>query len=66
MPIGGFGSVRGDDPLVVPDFSENDLYAGVSPFASWMLVLEDDQELELDLKQLTSAKLKLSGYFIDG
>lgn len=66
VPIGGFVSVRGDDPLVVPDFSENDLYAGVSPFASWMLVLEDDQELELDLKQLTTAKLKLSGYFIDG
>ncbi|MGC5699275.1 hypothetical protein J4P02_03620 [Pseudomonas sp. NFXW11] len=66
VPIGGFVSVRGDAPLVVPAFTDNELYAGVSPFASWMLVLEDDQELKLDLNQLSAARLKLSGYFIDG
>ncbi|WP_220453814.1 hypothetical protein, partial [Pseudomonas monteilii] len=66
VPIGGFVSVRGDAPLVVPAFTDKELYAGVSPFASWMLVLDDDQELQLDLNSLTAAKLKLSGYFIDG
>lgn len=66
VPIGGFVSVRGDTPLVGPAFTDNDLYAGVSPFASWMLVLDDDPELEFDLSELVAAKLKISGYFIDG
>ncbi|CAI8918679.1 hypothetical protein EMIT0P100_310002 [Pseudomonas sp. IT-P100] len=62
----GFTSLVGDEPIVKPDFSENDLYAGLSPFASWLLALSLNPSLGLNLEDLKSATLRLSGYFIDG
>ena len=66
VTITGFTSISGKPPLIKPDFTEGNLYAGVSPFASWLLSLNPDPQLELDLSGLTSAKLKLSGFFIEG
>lgn len=66
VTITGFTSIIGKPPLIKPNFTEGNLYAGVSPFATWLLSLNKDPTLELDLSGLTSAKLKLSGFFIEG
>lgn len=50
--------------ILKPDFSENDLYAGVSPYASWLLTVVREDSTEIDLSQLRKAQLKFSGYMI--
>lgn len=62
----GFTPMNGRPPLVRPDFSEKNLYAGVSPYASWMLTLSRNATLGLDLSQLDKAVLRLSGYHLEG
>lgn len=62
----GFTSLTGSKPIIRMDFSEKDLYAGLSPFATWLLSLSSNPSLKLDLSELESAKLKLSGYTIEG
>jgi len=62
----GFTSLTGEKPMVRPDFSETNLYAGLSPFASWLLALSPSPILGLDLKGLTDIEIKLSGYIILG
>lgn len=64
--ISGFTPIDGRPPLVRPDFSENNLYAGVSPYTSWLLTLSRDVNLGLDLNQLDRAVLHLSGYILEG
>ena len=62
----GFTPMNGRPPLVRPDFSEKNLYAGVSPYASWLLTLSRNVTLGLDLGQLDKAVLRLSGYILEG
>ena len=62
----GFTPMNGQPPLVRPDFSEKNLYAGVSPYASWMLTLSRNTTLGLDLSHLGKAVLRLSGYILEG
>ncbi len=62
----GFTPMNGHPPLVRPDFSERNLYAGVSPYASWLLTLSRNASLGLDLSHLDRAVLRLSGYMLEG
>ncbi|MEJ5278287.1 hypothetical protein WH299_03310 [Pseudomonas sp. MYb541] len=62
----GITSVSGGPSILDSDFSEKDLYAGLSPFASWLLIFSRDTNLKLDLNSLKSAKLRLSGYMVQG
>lgn len=62
----GFTPMDGQPPLVRPDFSEKNLYAGVSPYASWLLTLSRNTSLGLDLSHLDKAVLRLSGYILEG
>jgi hypothetical protein len=57
-------AAQGD--LLDPDFSEDGLYAGVSPFANWLLQFSNHANLRLDLSGLRSAVLEVNGYMIDG
>lgn len=65
ITFGGTTSLSGKKPIVVPDFSERNLYAGVSPYASWLLVFKSISEVGLDLSHLSRASLKLHGYLIE-
>lgn len=61
----GFSPVDGNSSeMLDPDFSENGLYAGVSPFAAWMLRLSSDSRLGLDLSELESAHLEVYGWIL--
>lgn len=62
----GFSAMNGRPPLVRPDFSEKNLYAGVSPYAAWLLTLSRNVTLGLDLSKLDNAVLRLSGYILEG
>ncbi|TKV43717.1 hypothetical protein A0U87_11815 [Sphingobium sp. MP9-4] len=62
----GWTPIAGAGRLVDPDFSENDLYAGISPYASWLFTFVAHPTLGLNLEELESATLKMSGYLIDG
>jgi len=62
----GFTPMDGQPPLIRPDFSEKNLYAGVSPYASWLLTLSRNTSLGLDLSHLDKAVLRLSGYILEG
>lgn len=66
ISFNGFTSLNGTPPIVDSDFSEKSLYAGLSPFAHWLLLMSDNPLLGLDLKQLTSAKLSIQGYIVEG
>lgn len=57
-------SAEGD--LLDSDFSEDGIYAGVSPFANWFLEVSNHPSLKLDLSELKSAMLEVNGYMIDG
>lgn len=56
----------GGEPVTKPDFSEDKLYAGVSPFATWFLFAKDIPALRLDLSRLSSLRLELWGYYVEG
>lgn len=62
----GFSPMNGQPPLVRPDFSEKNLYAGVSPYASWTLSVSRNPSLGLDLSHLKKAVLNLSGFMLEG
>ncbi len=62
----GFTSLDGRPSLIKPDFSEDNLYAGVSPFASWFLALSNNTFLALELDQLHAASFVFSGYMVQG
>ncbi len=66
IKFSGFTPLEGDRPLVTPDFSERNLFAGVSPFASWLLALSSHPALGLNLSELQRAEVRLSGYIIEG
>ena len=65
ITFGGTTSLSGKKPIVNPDFSERNLYAGVSPYASWLLVFKFVSEVGLDLRHLSRASLKLHGYLLE-
>lgn len=56
-------AAQGD--LLDPDFSEEGLYAGVSPFASWLLEISNHVNLGLNLSRLEAASLEVNGYIIE-
>jgi hypothetical protein len=62
----GFTPVASEPALIQPDISEKDLYAGISPFASWLLTIRRNVNLGLNLAGLTRADLHLSGYMLEG
>jgi hypothetical protein len=63
----GFSHVSGTrSGILSPDFSENGLYTGVSPFAAWTLHLSNNPNLKLSLKKLKSVELKLTGFILGG
>lgn len=63
IKFSGSTSLLGNPPLIKPDFSEKELYAGVSPFAAWLLALR--KTAALDLSHLQMASFKIAGYMID-
>lgn len=67
LKLSGTTPTDGSEPIINPDFSERGLYAGASPFASWLLVLIRDAQLGLDLSALdsTGAMLSFTGYMIE-
>jgi len=62
----GFTSLSQTPPILRPDFSEQNLYAGVSPFAMWLLEIDSNPRLGLNLSKLATAKLIIHGYMIEG
>lgn len=66
ITFSGTSPLDGRPPIIRPDFSEKNLYAGVSPYASWLLTLLSNETLELDLRHLDGAVLRLSGYIMEG
>ncbi|WP_031568240.1 hypothetical protein [Rheinheimera texasensis] len=66
MLFRGFPSVTGQGDLLESDFSEGGLFAGISPFAAWTLVVKNNPNLQVNLKDLESAWLELNGWMIDG
>lgn len=66
ITFSGTSPLNGQPPIVRPDFSEGDLYAGVSPYASWLLTLLHNVPQDLDLRHLDRAVIRLSGYIMEG
>jgi hypothetical protein len=62
--VDGDSDLAGGPPLLLPDFSEAGFYSGLSPFATWSLVIPDFAGLGLDLSGLTGAKLRWRGYIM--
>ncbi|MFB9246463.1 hypothetical protein [Massilia antarctica] len=61
----GLVALSGARSVLKPDFSERNLYAGVSPFAAWLLVMNQDETLRLDLSALERAELVFDGYMLE-
>jgi len=61
----GLVALSGARSVLKPDFSERNLYAGVSPFAAWLLVMNQDETLRLDLSNLERAELVFDGYMLE-
>lgn len=51
-------------PILTDDFSEHDLYAGMSPFASWLL--ECSPKALQRLGQIDDVLFGISGYIVEG
>lgn len=66
IPVRGFTPVAGGKSLIQPDFSELNVLAGISPYASWLLALSRNSTLGLDLTGLKEAELQLYGYMLEG
>ncbi|WP_413674380.1 hypothetical protein ACEN9H_08455 [Massilia cellulosiltytica] len=59
-----FTPFDGSKPLLTDDFSEHDLYAGVSPYATWLV--RCDAEALKQLGDIQGVQFRLSGYIVEG
>lgn len=66
VPITGLSKLDGSEDNLIPDFTQNGLYAGVSPFASWQLYPSRIPELGVDLSRLSEVELRVWGYSLSG
>lgn len=58
-----FTAFNGEPPIVEDDFSEGELYAGISPFASWIISCDD--ETLLRISNIADVTFGVSGYFVE-
>jgi hypothetical protein len=62
----GDTSTSGEKPFLSSDFSADEMYAGVSPFAQWILQVSKNKKLGVELSGVHDMQLVLTGYMVEG